>query len=80
MLTGTYLTLVEPLVVRVSACLDSKSMQTVKSGKLISVVETRLAEKGNRVRGRLRSGGWISLVNTKEMEKFAKKFERRSTA
>eukprot|EP00568_Trieres_chinensis_P007394 CAMPEP_0183313906 /NCGR_PEP_ID=MMETSP0160_2-20130417/46928_1 /TAXON_ID=2839 ORGANISM="Odontella Sinensis, Strain Grunow 1884" /NCGR_SAMPLE_ID=MMETSP0160_2 /ASSEMBLY_ACC=CAM_ASM_000250 /LENGTH=83 /DNA_ID=CAMNT_0025479089 /DNA_START=87 /DNA_END=338 /DNA_ORIENTATION=- len=71
---GTYLTVVDPLVVCSRADLSSKKIGEVKEGRLVEVVETRFVRAENRVRGRLGSGGWITLVNGHDRKNYAKIF------
>ena len=52
-------------------------VQRIPAGRMIDVVETRYLERDRHIRGRLASGGWISLVNVKDNDRYAKKVERR---
>jgi len=72
--TGTYLTVVDPLVVTVGAGLETKKMGDVKAGRLVEVVEIRYIWGDDRVRGRVSGGGWITLVNGEDRKNYAKMF------
>jgi len=52
-------------------------VQRIPADRMIDIVETRYMERDRHIRGRLASGGWISLVNVKDNDKYAKKIERR---
>ena len=52
-------------------------VQRIPADRMIDVVETRHLERDRHIRGRLASGGWISLVNVKDNDRYAKKVERR---
>lgn len=52
-------------------------VQRIPADRMIDVVETRYLERDRHIRGRLASGGWVSLVNVKDNDRYAKKVERR---
>ena len=51
-------------------------VQRIPAG-IVDIVETRYLERDGHIRGRLASGGWMSLVNVKENVGYAKQVERR---
>ena len=57
-------------------------VQRIPANRMIDVVETRYLERDRHIRGRLASGGWISLVNVKDNDRYAEKVveRRRSLA
>lgn len=51
-------------------------VQRIPAG-IVDIVETRYLERDGHIRGRLASGGWMSLVNVKENVGYAKQVEKR---
>jgi hypothetical protein len=49
--------------------LDSQTLHGAEKGSYVDVVEVTICESISRVRGRLSSGGWISLVNLDTSDK-----------
>jgi hypothetical protein len=52
-------------------------VQRIPAETIVDIVETRYLERDGHIRGRLASGGWMSLVNVKENVGYAKQVERR---
>ena len=52
-------------------------VQRIPAETIVEIVETRYLERDGHIRGRLASGGWMSLVNVKENVGYAKQVERR---
>ena len=52
---------------------ESKEIRTLSARTVVNVVEIRDVPTDKRIRGRLASGGWISLVNTEDNYRWATK-------
>merc|ERR1711874_872279 len=50
---------------------SAKDEKTLAAGTAVQIVEIKLVQKDQRVRGRLSSGGWISLFCTQTGYRFA---------
>ena len=59
---GTY-HIVQPVACKSEAQLDSNKLRSIQPGELVEVVEATylLASDGRRLRGRLSTGGWITI-------------------
>lgn len=52
--------------------LDSETLYEVKEGTLMEVIETRVTENNTHVRGKVSSGGWVTLISTDGSVEWAK--------
>ena len=69
---GTYQTHEHLLYIHKQASLTSKGGAMLDGESFIDVIETKFVSNNNEVRGRLASGGWIILLDTKTNYKFSR--------
>ena len=73
---GCYETTVDRLTISKNSMLGSKPVKCLMLGSQFDVVETRLFTDEQRIIGRLQGGGWITLINSNNMERHSKKIDR----
>jgi len=81
-MVGPYVTTIPYSAVHRNVRIEKASeVMRLPAGRLVDVVETRYVDRdGGHIRGRLASGGWISLVNVEDNVQYAKKIDRPNNA